>query len=175
MPVDNSRLKGFYKLSVKERRDMIAELAGLDQEAVDALAAMGELSESAADRIIENVVGTLALPVGVATNFIVDGDHYLVPFALEEPSVVAAASNMAKRCHATGGFVSNNTEPIMIGQIQVVGCEDPFAAKEAVLSATNELISACNEVDPILVKFGGGCKDLEARVIDTDSGPMVIV
>ncbi len=175
MPVDNSRLKGFYKLSVKERRDMIAELAGLDQEAVDALAAMGELSESAADRIIENVIGTLALPVGVATNFIVDGDHYLVPFALEEPSVVAAASNMAKRCHATGGFVSNNTEPIMIGQIQVVGCDDPFAAKEAVLSATDELVSACNEVDPILVKFGGGCKNLEARVIDTESGPMVIV
>ncbi len=175
MPVDNSRLKGFYKLSVKERRDMIAELAGLDQEAVDALAAMGELSESAADRIIENVIGTLALPVGVATNFIVDGEHYLVPFALEEPSVVAAASNMAKRCHATGGFVSNNTEPIMIGQIQVVGCDDPFAAKEAVLSATDELVSACNEVDPILVKFGGGCKNLEARVIDTESGPMVIV
>lgn len=175
MPVDNSRLKGFYKLSVKERRDMVAELAGLDQEAVDALAAMGELSESAADRIIENVVGTIALPVGVATNFIVDGDHYLVPFALEEPSVVAAASNMAKRCHATGGFVSNNTEPIMIGQIQIVGCEDPFAAKEAVLSGADELISACNEVDPILVKFGGGCKSLEARVIDTDSGPMVIV
>jgi hydroxymethylglutaryl-CoA reductase len=175
MPVDNSRLKGFYKLSVKERRDMIAELAGLDQEAVDALAAMGELSESAADRIIENVVGTLALPVGVATNFIVDGEHYLVPFALEEPSVVAAASNMAKRCHASGGFVSNNTEPIMIGQIQVVGCEDPFTAKEAVLSGAAELISACNEVDPILVKFGGGCKDIEARVIDTESGPMVIV
>jgi hydroxymethylglutaryl-CoA reductase len=175
MPVNNSRLKGFYKLSVKERRDMIAELAGLDQEAVDALAAMGELSESAADRIIENVVGTLALPVGVATNFIVDGEHYLVPFALEEPSVVAAASNMAKRCHASGGFVSNNTEPIMIGQIQVVGCEDPFTAKEAVLSGAAELISACNEVDPILVKFGGGCKDIEARVIDTESGPMVIV
>ena len=175
MPVDNSRLKGFYKLSVKERRDMIAELAELDQEAVDALAAMGELSESAADRIIENVIGTIALPVGVATNFIVDGEHYLVPFALEEPSVVAAASNMAKRCHATGGFVSNNTEPIMIGQIQVVGCDDPFAAKEAVLSATDELVSACNEVDPILVRFGGGCKNLDARVIDTDSGPMVIV
>lgn len=175
MPVDNSRLKGFYKLNVKERRDMIAELAELDQEAVDALAAMGELSEAAADRIIENVVGTLALPVGVATNFIVDGEHYLVPFALEEPSVVAAASNMAKRCHASGGFVSNNTEPIMIGQIQVVGCDDPFAAKEAILSAADELVSACNEVDPILVKFGGGCKDLEARVIDTDSGPMVII
>ncbi|MDP7312089.1 MAG: hydroxymethylglutaryl-CoA reductase, degradative [Candidatus Thalassarchaeaceae archaeon] len=175
MPVDNSRLKGFYKLSVKERREMVAELANLDQEAVDALAATGELSEAAADRIIENVIGTLALPVGVATNFIVDGEHYLVPFALEEPSVVAAASNMAKRCHAKGGFISNNTDPIMIGQIQVVNCADPFAAKDALLESAEELVSACNEVDPILVKFGGGCKGLEARVIDTDSGPMVIV
>jgi len=154
---------------------MVAELANLDQEAVDALAATGELSEGAADRIIENVIGTLALPVGVATNFIVDGEHYLVPFALEEPSVVAAASNMAKRCHAKGGFVSNNTEPIMIGQIQVVDCDDPFAAKNALLEAAEDLVSACNEVDPILVKFGGGCKGLEVRVIDTDSGPMVIV
>ena len=175
MPVENSRLKGFYKLSVAERREKVAELAGLDPEAVAALAATGELSEAAADRIIENVIGTLALPVGVATNFIVDGEHYLVPFALEEPSVVAAASNMAKRCHAKGGFVSDNTDPIMIGQIQVVGCEDPFAAKEALLSASDELISACNEVDPILVRFGGGCKGLEARVLDTQSGPMVIV
>ena len=152
----------------------MAELAGLDQEAVNALAATGELTEAAADRIIENVVGTLALPVGVATNFIIDGEHYIVPFALEEPSVVAAASNMAKRCHASGGFVSNNTEPIMIGQIQIVGCDDAFAAKAAVLAAKDELISACNDVDPILVKFGGGCKDIEARVIDTQSGPMVI-
>ena len=175
MPVDNSRLEGFYKLSVKERREMVAKLANLDQEAVDALAATGELTEAAADRIIENVVGTLALPVGVATNFIVDGEHYLVPFALEEPSVVAAASNMAKRCHAKGGFFSNNTEPVMIGQIQIVGCDDPFEAKKSILNAANELIAACNEVDPILVKFGGGCKELQARVIDTDSGPMVIV
>ena len=77
---------------------------------------------------------------------------------LEEPSVVAAASNMAKRCHAKGGFVSNNTEPIMIGQIQVVGCDDAFAAKASILDAKEELIGACNDVDPILVKFGGGCK-----------------
>ena len=175
MPVENSRLKGFYKLSVKERREKVAELAGLEQDAVDALAATGELTEAAADRIIENVIGTLALPVGIATNFIIDGEHYIVPFALEEPSVVAAASNMAKRCHASGGFVSNNTDPIMIGQIQVVGCEDAFAAKGAILEAKEGLISACNEVDPILVKFGGGCRDLEARVIDTQSGPMVIV
>ncbi len=175
MPVENSRLKGFYKLSVAERRAMVAELAGLTDEQIEALAASGELNEGAADRIIENVVGTMALPVGVATNFIIDGEHYLIPFALEEPSVVAAASNMAKRCHAKGGFTSNNDEPVMIGQIQVVGCVDPNEAKTAILSASDDLISRCNEVDPILVKFGGGCRSLEARIIETESGPMVIV
>ena len=124
MPVDNSRLEGFYKLSVSERREMLAELAGMTSEQVEAWSASGELSEEAADRMIENVVGTYSLPIGVATNFIIDGEHYLVPFVLEEPSVVAAASNMAKRCHGRGGFVSNNDDPVMIGQIQVVDCDD---------------------------------------------------
>jgi len=175
MPVENSRLKGFYKLSVAERRAMVAELASLTDEQVEALAAAGELSEAAADRIIENVIGTMSLPVGIATNFIIDGEHYIVPFVLEEPSVVAAASNMAKRCHVKGGFTSNNDDPVMIGQIQVVGCDDPEAAKAAILAASENLIERCNEVDPILVKFGGGCRSLEARIIQTESGPMVIV
>lgn len=142
---------------------------------VGAWASVGELSEEVADRMIENVIGTYSLPIGVATNFIIDGEHYLIPFVVEEASVVAAASNMAKRCHSKGGFVSDNDEPVMIGQIQVVGCDDPEAAKMAILSAESELIEACNEVDPILVKFGGGCKGVEARIIETGSGPMVIV
>ena len=175
MPVDSSRLKGFYKLSVPERRSLLADIAGLDDEMVGAWASVGELSEEVADRMIENVIGTYSLPIGVATNFIIDGEHYLIPFVVEEASVVAAASNMAKRCHSKGGFVSDNDEPVMIGQIQVVGCEDPEAAKMAILSAESELIEACNEVDPILVKFGGGCKGVEARIIETGSGPMVIV
>ena len=174
MPVENSRLKGFYKLSVPERRAKLAELAGLTDEQVRAWAD-AELDEGTADRMIENVIGRYSLPIGVATNFIIDGDHYLIPFVVEEASVVAAASNMAKRCQATGGFVSNNTEPVMIGQIQVVGCDDPEASKAAILAAKDELIQACNDVDPILVKFGGGCRDVEARIIDTDSGPMIIV
>jgi len=175
MPVDNSRLEGFYKLSVSERRMKLAEIANLDDEHVQAWAASGELSEEAADRMIENVVGTYSLPIGVATNFIIDGEHYLIPFVLEEPSVVAAASNMAKRCIANGGFRSNNDEPVMIGQIQIVNCEDPDRAKEDILTSKEELIQKCNEVDPILVKFGGGCRDIEVRIIDTESGPMVIV
>ena len=155
MPVDSSRLEGFYKLSVSERREMLAELAGLTPEQVEAWSASGELSEEAADRMIENVVGTYSLPIGVATNFIVDGEHYLVPFVLEEPSVVAAASNMAKRCHQKGGFTSNNDDPVMIGQIQVVDCENPTSAAKTIIEKKQDLIDSCNEVDPILVKFGG--------------------
>ena len=175
MPVDSSRLEGFYKLSVSERREMLAKIAGLTPEQVEAWSSSGELSEDSADRMIENVIGTYSLPIGVATNFIIDGEHYLIPFVLEEPSVVAAASNMAKRCHANGGFTSDNDDPVMIGQIQVVGCDNPEAAKASVLENSAKLIESCNAVDPILVKFGGGCRDIRARIIETDSGPMVIV
>lgn len=175
MPIENSRIGGFYKLSVSERRKLLAEIAELSDEQVEAWADSGELDEESADRMIENVVGTYSLPIGVATNFVIDGSHYAIPFVLEEPSVVAAASNMAKRCLANGGFSSDNDDPVMIGQIQVVGCEDPNGAMESILAAKDELVSNCNEVDPILVKFGGGCRDLSARVIETGSGSMVIV
>ena len=153
---------------------MLAELAGLSEEQVQAWA-NAELDEGTADRMIENVIGRYSLPIGVATNFIIDGEHYVIPFVVEEASVVAAASNMAKRCQMNGGFVSNNTDPVMIGQIQVVGCEDPEVSRDAILAAKEELIESCNDVDPILVKFGGGCRDVEARIIETDSGPMIIV
>ena len=175
MPIENSRIEGFYKLSVSERRELLAGIAELSDEQVNAWANSGELDEESADRMIENVVGTYSLPIGVATNFVIDGSHYAIPFVLEEPSVVAAASNMAKRCLANGGFISDNDDPVMIGQIQVVGCGDPSGAMDSILEAKEELISNCNEVDPILVKFGGGCRDLSARVIETGSGPMVIV
>ena len=175
MPIENSRIKGFYKLSVAERRELLAGIAGLSEEQVEAWANAGELDEDSADRMIENVVGTYSLPIGVATNFVIDGSHYAIPFVLEEPSVVAAASNMAKRCLENGGFTSNNDDPVMIGQIQVVGCEDPNGAMESIIASKDELVSSCNEVDPILVKFGGGCRDITARVIETGSGPMLIV
>jgi hydroxymethylglutaryl-CoA reductase len=176
MPVTSSRLPGFFKKSVSERRTTVCDLAGLNDEERGAVAAAGELSDEAADRIIENVIGTYSLPLGVATNFIIDGKHYVVPMALEEPSVVAAASNMAKRCHVRGGFASNSTEPVMIGQIQVCRLKiDAQTARSAILANKAKLIDMANSVDPILVKFGGGCRDVEARVLETDAGTMLIV
>ena len=132
MPVENSRFKGFFRKSVEERRQAIASAANLDPKHVEALAHHGELDEDAANRMIENVIGTMSLPVGVATNFVINEAHYIIPFCLEESSVVAAASNMAKRCLAKGGFRTNNDKPVMIGQLQVLEVEDMQDRKSVV-------------------------------------------
>tara|TARA_B100000003_G_scaffold51250_1_gene45185 strand:+ start:5175 stop:6473 length:1299 start_codon:yes stop_codon:yes gene_type:complete len=175
MPVDDSRLSGFYKLSVEDRRNKVAQLSGLSPEEIDALASHGELSEQAADRMIENVIGTMSLPVGVATNFVIDGKSYLIPFCVEESSVVAAASNMAKRCLSNGGFKTNNDDPVMIAQIQVLDLPDVEEAAEAVLTAKYELMAMCNSLPSTMIKLGGGCKDIVTRSIDSMSGRMLIV
>ncbi len=175
MPVDNSRLKGFYKLDVHQRRETIARLANLNDDQVAALAASGDLEESAADRMIENVIGTMSLPVGVATNFILDGKHYVVPFCLEESSVVAAASNMAKRCHNHGGFFSNNDKPIMIAQIQLLDIANHAEAVQAIEENKNDLMALANSLPSTMIRLGGGCKNITTHPIETLSGPMLIV
>ena len=175
MPVENSRLSGFFRHSVAERRQMVANMAGLSPEHIEALEACGELNETAADRMIENVIGTMSLPVGVATNFVIDAKHYLIPFCLEESSVVAAASNMAKRCLVNGGFRSNNDAPLMIGQIQIMECSEPKNAEKALAGASEELMALCNSLPSTMVRLGGGCKRIETRTIETLSGPMVIL
>jgi len=175
MPVDNSRLKGFYKLDVEQRRRMVADLANLSEEQVAALAANGELDDASADRMIENVIGTMSLPVGVATNFIIDKKHYVVPFCLEESSVVAAASNMAKRCHAKGGFTSNNDGPMMIAQIQLLDVENHEGAVEQIQVNKTQLMDLANSLPSTMIRLGGGCKDITTRSLETLSGPMLIV
>ncbi|RJU89321.1 MAG: hydroxymethylglutaryl-CoA reductase, degradative [Candidatus Poseidoniales archaeon] len=175
MPVENSRFKGFYNHTVEERRALIAQAAGLEAEHVDALAAHGELDEAAASRMIENVIGTMSLPVGVATNFVIDGDHYVIPFCLEESSVVAAASNMAKRCLAKGGFRTQNDDPVMIGQLQMLDIDDISAASVAIMDAKSDLMAFCNDIPSRMISLGGGCKDIQIREISTLLGPMMIV
>ena len=175
MPVDNSRLKGFYKLDVEQRRQMVADLANLNDEHIAALAASGELDDASADRMIENVIGTMSLPVGVATNFIIDEKHYVVPFCLEESSVVAAASNMAKRCHAKGGFSSNNDAPMMIAQIQILDVEDHEAAIQQIEKNKLQLMELANSLPSTMIRLGGGCKNITIRSLETLSGPMLIV
>ena len=175
MPVENSRLSGFFRHSVAQRREIVAEAAGLDEEQIAALQACGELSEEAADRMIENVIGTMSLPVGVATNFVIDGKHYLIPFCLEESSVVAAASNMAKRCLKNGGFTSNNDKPVMIAQLQILELEDVSGAISALEAEKQTLIDLANSLPSTMIRLGGGCKNIELRPIESLSGPMLIL
>ncbi|MFZ8906014.1 MAG: hydroxymethylglutaryl-CoA reductase, degradative [Poseidonia sp.] len=175
MPVENSRVKGLYKLSVEERRSLVAAAADLSDAHVAALAAHGELDETAADRMIENVIGTMSLPVGVATNFVIDGSHYLIPFCLEESSVVAAASNMAKRCLHHGGFTTNNDAPVMIGQIQLLDIEDLEQAIAHITDAKDDLMTFCNDIPSRMIAMGGGCKNIEVRRLPTHVGEMLIV
>ncbi len=169
----NSRIPGFYKLSVEERLRKVIEFAGLDDDDVRAIS--DGLPLDVADRMIENVIGTFELPLGIATNFLIDGKDYLIPMAIEEPSVVAAASNAAKMARESGGFTTDYTGSKMIGQIQVTKLSDPVAAKFEVLRHRDEIIEKANECDPMLVNLGGGCRDVEARVIDTIAGKMLVV
>jgi len=124
--------------------------------------------------MIENVVGAFPVPLGIAVNFQINNRDYLVPMAIEEPSVVAAASYAAKMVRDSGGFCASSTAPIMIGQIQAVGIKDPYAARIRVLEAKEEVLKKANDQDPVLNSLGGGAKDLDARVIQTMQGVMLI-
>ncbi|MEM4090179.1 MAG: hydroxymethylglutaryl-CoA reductase, degradative [Thermoplasmatales archaeon] len=170
----NSSISGFYKLPIQERRDKLRKILDLSEEDAKLLINMGGLEESIADRMIENVVSVMEVPIGIATNFLINRKDYLIPMAIEEPSVVAAASNAARMARVKGGFSSISSEPIMVGQIELSGVPDPFGAKFRLLERKEELIQMANSKDPVLIKLGGGAKDLEVRVIDEDQ-PMVVV
>ena len=170
----SSEVPGFYKKKPSERLEYVKNFAKLSDEETAAIGGYGALGEETANRMIENVIGTFPLPLGIAVNFMVNKKEYMVPMAVEEPSVVAAATHMAKGTRNTGGIEADSDDPVMIGQIQLVNLDDPFAAKDKINAKRDEIINLANEQDPILVKFGGGCKDIEVRVLDSDTGPMVI-
>jgi hydroxymethylglutaryl-CoA reductase len=166
--------KGFYKLSPKTRLEMVKDFAGLTDEEMALLQNTGSLPLDLADRMIENVVGAISIPLGIGVNFLINKRDYLIPMAIEEPSVVAAASYAAKMVRDGGGFHTSSTPPMMIGQIQVVGIKDPYAAKTRVIQAKEEIIKKANDQDPVLTSVGGGAKDLDAKVIHTTQGSMLI-
>ena len=170
----SSEVPGFYKKKPSERLDYVKKFAKLSDEETQAIGGYGALGEETANRMIENVVGTFPLPLGIAANFMVNKKEYMVPMAVEEPSVVAAATHMAKGTRETGGIKADSDDPVMIGQIQLVNLDEPFEAKKKIIEKRDEIIELANEQDPILVKFGGGCKNIEVRVLDSDTGPMVI-
>ena len=181
----SSRISGFYNLTPAERRHILADWAATPTAAMtpeqavslaELLAAPGGLTLEQADKMVENVVGTYALPLGIATNFVVNGRDVLAPMVIEEPSVVAGASFAARLARAGGGFHAETTEPLMIGQIQVLDLADVTAAGAKVLAQKQKLIDLANSTDPIVVSLHGGARDVEVRVLpESPAGPMLIV
>ena len=167
-----SRISGFFKLAPTERLEEAARQASLNNEEIDQI--RRGLSLDQADKMVENVVGMFQVPLGIATNFVIDGREVLIPMATEEPSVIAAASNGARMAREAGGFVTSSSGPVMRAQIQATGIVDPYSARQAILLRRDELIKMANDKDPMLVKFGGGVKDIEVYVIDSKLGPMVV-
>ncbi|KZD07283.1 hydroxymethylglutaryl-CoA reductase, degradative [Oceanibaculum pacificum] len=170
-----SRLSGFYKLGRDERLAEVQAVSGLDEAGVEALKNSSALPFELLDRLVENAIGGFTVPVGIATNMIVDGRDVLIPMATEESSVIAAVGNTARQCRDTGGFTTSISGTEMIAQIQMVKLTDPWAARAKILEKKAEIADICNGCDPLLVKLGGGFRDLEVRIVDGQTGPMVVV
>lgn len=170
-----SDISGFHKLSLDEKLSALKDFSGLDEDDISNLKKTGRLGMDIAGRMIENVVGTFEFPMGIATNFRVNGRDYLIPMVLEEPSVVAAASYAAKLARESGGFTAETDDPVMIGQIQIVDVPDMDKAKKAIEEEKNDIIDLARKQDSMLERFGGGPRGLEVREIETPAGRMIIL
>jgi len=173
MSEKTSNVSGFYKLPVEKRVEFVKNFSDLTKEETELFSSY--LDIKTADRMIENVLGTFELPLGVAVNFLINDKEYLIPMATEEPSVVAAASNAAKIARIKGGFKTECTDPLMIGQIQILDIADIAGAAKKIMSKKKEILQLANEQDKVLVKFGGGAKDLEVRILKSSLGKMIVV
>jgi hydroxymethylglutaryl-CoA reductase len=174
-PSINSRLENMRNLSPAERLAKVADAVSLTDADKNVFSHAG-LPLALANGMIENVIGTFELPIGIATNFTVNGRDYLVPMAVEEPSVVAAASYMARIARKCGGFQTSSTGPIMRAQVQVLEVPDPYGARARVLREREAIMAAANARDKVLISLGGGCRDIEVHVFeDTLVGPMIAV
>lgn len=173
---DTVTMRRFYDLSLEERLQQVGAESGLAAEELAALGGSAGLSPAQADHMIENVVGIYSLPLGIARNFVVNGREVLVPMVLEEPSVVAGASFMAKLAKAGGGFTASADEPHMIGQMQIVELPDPAAARLRLLAEKDALLAEVARADPVLARLGGGPVDLEVRLIEESPvGPFLVL
>lgn len=170
-----SEVKGFYKMSVEERQKIIQAFSNLANEDLALLNNSDALLMENANHMVENVIGRMQIPLGVAANVLVNGKEYFVPMATEEPSVIAAASNASRFVRAKGGVFASNSGPFMIAQIQITGVNNPYYTKAVLLEYKEEILNYANEQDPVLVSLGGGAKDIEIRVLDSKLGPMVVL
>jgi hydroxymethylglutaryl-CoA reductase len=170
-----SAVPGFYKLPLDERLKILKEFASLTEEEVSLFKNTGSLGLEKAEMMIENVVGTFELPFGIAANFMINGKDYFIPMVIEEPSVVAGSSNAAKLARPGGGFRTSSSQPLMVGQVQLVGVENTEKAKHAITSSLEGILQAANNPNSTIVKLGGGLKEIETKEISTPRGKMLIV
>lgn len=174
MTSTSSRLPGFYKASLNERRQRVADASGLSQQEIDHLQDTGNLDPELVEHMVENTIGTMNVPIGIATNFIIDQRETLVPMATEESSVIAAASNAARQCRSSGGIYTSTSGSLMIAQVQLVDVPNPAYARQQILEHREDIQHICDDSDPVLLSLGGGFKDMEVRLLETGAGPMVI-
>ena len=167
-----SVVSGFYKLPIEKRREFVAQFANLNEDDVKSFSSCLDLTT--ADRMIENVLGTFEVPLGLAVNFLINNKDYIIPMATEESSVVAAASNAAKIARVKGGFSTTCSEPLMIGQLQLLHIKDVAAAAQKIMQHKKQLLTVANAQDKILVDFGGGAKDIEVRILESPLGQMIV-
>lgn len=170
----SSKVSGFYNLTVEERLDFVKKFSDLTEEEMITLRETGTLPIEVADHLIENTISTIEIPLGIATNFRINGKDYLIPMAIEEPSVVAACSNSAKVARETGGFLCESTEPIMIGQIQLEGYDSADEAARKILDAKDRILETANTRSRTLKDLKAGAKDLEVRIFDTPYRMIVV-
>ncbi|MGC9781678.1 MAG: hydroxymethylglutaryl-CoA reductase, degradative [Candidatus Heimdallarchaeota archaeon] len=177
-PSYNEQLKkfsGFYKLTSLERLRIIQEyIPDLTEAEIELFSKSGPLDMDTVNRMVENAVGIMPIPIGLAVNFLINNKIYSIPMAIEEPSVIAAACNSAKLTLSTGGFTASTTEQIMIGQIQILDLSEPEKAVKILLKNKAKIIDIANTCDKTLVDLGGGARDVQAKIIDTRVGKMVI-
>ncbi len=172
LEAEGSRIPGFYKLPIEERVRRIADLADLDEHEVAALSASGALPREVADRMIENAIGAVEIPLGVGLNVRVNGRDHLVPMAIEEPSVLAAVSFAARLARASGGFIAAADPQLMAAQIQLTRYGDPDEAREKIVAAREEILALADSFHPSLVRRGGGAREVEVRVLAAPEGPL---
>ncbi|MCX8199094.1 MAG: hydroxymethylglutaryl-CoA reductase, degradative [Sulfolobales archaeon] len=171
----SSRIQGFYKMSFEEKLKLVAEWADLSQDEVELLKDLGNLSRDVATSMVENVIGGMTYPFSIATNFRINSKDYLIPMVIEEPSVIAAASNAAKMMREGAGIIAKASEQLMIGQVHLVKVSNPYVKAGIVIERKNEILEYANQ-QGVLVKHGGGARDLSVRVIEgTPIGNVLIV
>lgn len=171
----DSSISKFFEKSRKERLDIVANFANLSHEELDILQSNnGGISYDEADKMVENAIGTFSLPLGIATNFKINGKDYIIPMVIEEPSVIAAASKGAKIARIKGGFEVTADESYSIGQIQVLDIDIPSAIQK-INNSSNEILQLANSKSNTLSKMGKGAKEISCKEVDTPSGKMLIV